>query len=391
MPRTPSSIKRFVNRFRRATDSRNDEEVPPPPTQSSAVSATAPAEAPATPTFQGAKRKRGGNDGADDDDRPPTESSSSWVPGLARARGIYKRRKSSGISTDLNLLPGTPSPESTEQVPGADRPELPATPRNLRMYAGKFSATVNTDRIHIPQPTPPRNEITRFRRRGLQFENWMANTNQSGAASGVAPSTQRLRPLVEASPPNEPLFNVWRTSYGGPPAEIRESLKSTNLPQNARGQHYRHSSLIRDKVIDVSSYVHYIVEGAIIAQEIFRKEGPYWSDIALALYKHDAQIDTLRYVFMLHVENDETIALVGKVLYRQHRLPGPENRATTPEIHTWRMRTADFERILGTQLGRAVSRLVLAAWPVGTHHIPRIHTWFLSSHLHMRFDIERIG
>lgn len=52
------------------------------------------------------------------------------------------------------------------------------------------------------------------------------------------------------------------------------------------------------------------------------------------------------------------------------------------------MDTPEFQQILGTQLGRGVARLVLGAWRKGTHQIPRIHTWFLRSNLHMRFDIE---
>ncbi|KAF4771617.1 hypothetical protein HAV15_004330 [Penicillium sp. str.  len=125
----------------------------------------------------------------------------------------------------------------------------------------------------------------------------------------------------------------------------------------------------------VSSYEHYILQGAIIVKAVYRKKrGPQWNDIALALYKHEAAIDTLRYVYYTTVENKETQPLVGKVLY--NNLPGP---GSGPEatFRIWRMHTPEFQQILGTKLGRATSRLVLAAWPRGS--------------LHMRFDIEPIA
>ncbi|KAJ5800814.1 uncharacterized protein N7518_002882 [Penicillium psychrosexuale] len=384
-----SPFKKVANFFRRNnTDGGNDDEAPPPVPEGGA-GATASTEA----DTSGDKKRKRDDDGDDgDNDRlAPAERSSPMQSKLAQVRSKLKTRESQGISTHLNPLPVN----TAEQDPRADLPELPTSPGNISMYMGNISANINPDQIYILQPTPEKAQIDKYRTTGAQYEAWMANTNPAGPACPVTQSTLTIAALVEANPPDEPLFSVWESSFVVPPIEIRESLKSTDLPKNPRLKKYRHSSLQRnarnEQVHHVSSYDHCIVKGAIIATSIFRMEwGPRWSDVALALYKQDAAIGTLRYVFMVEVENDETLPLVGKVLYRNNDLPGPETRGTTPTIYAWDMNTPEFQQILGTQLGRAVACLVLGAWPMGTHRITRIHTWFLKRDLHMRFDIEPI-
>ncbi|KAJ5592321.1 hypothetical protein N7537_009225 [Penicillium hordei] len=240
--------------------------------------------------------------------------------------------------------------------------------------------------------TPPKEKIDRYQATGAQFEDWMANTNSAGPACPVVQSRLTLAALVDCSPPERPEFDVWKSEFVVPPAEIRGCLESTGLPRNERSKDYRYSHLHRNgNLMGVPTYEHCMVEGAIIVKAVFRrKQGPQWTDIALALYKHDAAIDTLRYVYYTTVENKETQPLVGKVLYPNNNLPGLGNRAGAT-IQTWHMHTPEFQQILGTKLGRATARLVLAAWPRGTHEIPRINTWFWSGNLHMRFDIEPVA
>lgn len=256
------------------------------------------------------------------------------------------------------------------------------------MYTNNALSNINTDRISILYITPPREKIDRYQATGAQFEEWMANTNTAGPACPVIQSTLTLDTLIQGNPPQKPEFNVWRTNFVDPPVEIRGSLQSTGLPDNNA---YRFSELQGSgKSTDVPAYKHCIVTGAIIVQDVRRrKKGPQWTDIALALYKYDHEIDTLRYVFYTNVDNKETQPLVGKVLYRNHNLPGPEHRdGANP--HAWNIHTPEFQQILGSKLGRATSRLVLAAWPRGTHRITTINTWFWSTSIQIRFDIQPI-
>ncbi|KGO55401.1 hypothetical protein PEX2_031050 [Penicillium expansum] len=402
MSQSPSSpLNKVKNFFRRSrTGDGSGTIAPPPPAPEGVEGAATPAKAPSTSKDKKRKLAAYQGDATNDGNRTPMQKR------LDRARGTLGLRRTRGISTDLNL-PKAPEQdpeegaeedseddsEDPEENPEAKLPNLTASPRSPGMYTGRLSSKLNPDKIHILDRTPKRAKINHYQATGAEFENWMANTNPAGPACPVRQSTLTLAALVEARPPNEPLFKVWETSFVPPPREIRESLRTTNLPRNPKSDDYRHSKLQRNKMwTEVSTYEHCIVGGAIVVHAAFRhKWGPQWSDIALALYKRDSEIDTLQYVFMVTVENEETLPLVGRVLYRENNLPGPRNRSITPAIHTWNLNTPQFQQILGSQMGRAVARLVLATWPAGTHQIPTIHTWFLSGNLHMRFDIARIG
>ena len=316
----------------------------------------------------------GNADGGDDPKEPPSTPKAS------------KRKRTSSV--DLRLAKRLN--RARERYPNPDTLDLPESPRTMRMYASNASAFINPDKIHIVEKTPPRETVNRYQATGAQFEDWMANTNPTGPACPVVQSTLTLDDLVKGNPPRKAIFDIWEVGFVAPPAEIRGTLKSAGLPHDTRVKNYRYSKMNSSEAMrKVPSYEHYIVEGAIIVKAVYRKErGPQWNDVALALYKHEAAIDTLRYVYYTTVENTETQPLVGKVLYKN--LPGPGSE-TELSFRIWRMHTPEFQQILGTKLGRATSRLVLAAWPRGTHQIPRINTWFLSGNLHMRFDIEPIG
>ncbi|CAI7616205.1 unnamed protein product [Penicillium glandicola] len=354
MSNSPGSPIKKIAKFL-GLDGGNDAKAAKPPAPAGAVGVAVPTVAPAAPAApvapQGPTEKRKRDD---DDKEEGTKGSPNVLTRLERARKKMKTR----------YLVGTRSPVGPND-PGAALPELPTTPRNFGSYIGRASTHMNPEKIHIMGGTPKKEEVNEYQATGAQFEEWMANTNPAGPVCPVAQSTLTMIDLLEAIKPNAPLFTVWESYFSAPPSEISASLALTNLPKNPASKDYRHLTLQRNRMLGkVSTYEHYTVSGAIIAIAIFRRKyGPQWYDIALALYKRDAAIDTLRYVFMVSVENDETLPLVGKVLYPNHNLPGYDSRDQSPTIYTWNMNTSDFQKILGTQLGRSVSRLVLAAWP----------------------------
>ncbi|OQD69676.1 hypothetical protein PENPOL_c002G10549 [Penicillium polonicum] len=318
-------------------------------------------------------------DGGNDPQDPPSTTKSSNL----------KRTASTASIDSVIARKVARQSEAQKSASNPKTPIMPASPRSARMHAGHISSNIssiiNPDRISILYKTPPKEKVDRYQATGAQFQQWMANTDPAGPACPVVQSTQTLA-AVRAE------FDVFTSEFAVPPAEILGALDATDLPSNPRSKDYRYSKIHRNgNLAHVPTYEHYIVEGAIIAKAIFRRgQGPQWTDIALALYKHEADINTLRYVYYTTVENKQTQPLVGKVLYPNHSFGGPGTKAGTT-IRIWNSHTLRFQQILGTQLGRATARLVLAAWPRGTHQITRINTWFWSGNLHMRFDIEPIA
>ncbi|KXG46208.1 uncharacterized protein PGRI_050640 [Penicillium griseofulvum] len=323
--------------------------------------------------------RRGNTDGAGDG------TGAKGTAAAAPAPKGKKRKGNAGGEPAAKRVATTPNPKAAEE---AQSPLLPESSTSFRTIGASMHAAANPDRIRLFDEAPSQAEITQYQRDGVQYKHWMANTNPTGPASIVPLSTLTINALIQPVPPNNrPLFEVKRSSFEATPEEIRESLRSTNIPVDSEAWRFSHLTHWNR---NSPCYKHYIIQGAIIASEIFRRGyGPQWNDVALALYKQAAHVDTLKYIFFTNVENEETQPLLGYVIYPT-RDWNIEGNLIPPVIRTWDMNTTTFEQILGTQIGRSAARLVLGAWPVGTHQITRIHTWYLRTDLHMRFDIEPI-
>ncbi|KAJ5519978.1 hypothetical protein N7463_000431 [Penicillium fimorum] len=248
-----SPIKRFINRFRRAsgnTDGGDDTEVPPP----------------TTPKKQDRKRK--GDNGDDDPFAPAAKRPATGPPGLDRARRKLTSRTSKGTSTHQNQSPVDPE---TEEDPEPGLPMLPTSLRSLRAIAGRVSASMNPDQLHLLDRTPTDEMINYYRAEGAKFENWMANANLAEPRCPVVQATVTMLNLTSANPPNEPEFHVWDSEMVVPPKETREGLEFTNPPNDPRRKTWIRTKLHRNKIITVSDYEHYIVPGAIVASNIHRR------------------------------------------------------------------------------------------------------------------------
>ena len=133
-------------------------------------------------------------------------------------------------------------------------------------------------------------------------------------------------------------------------------------------------------------HTHRMGPGVIFAEFCQRPVGsvnPHWSEIALAQYQRDYDIDTLRYVYVVDCENTETLGHMRDVLFP--RLGYSED---SREVLTWEYNTEGYKEIMGVAWGKGVGALVLGAWDGGTHRIARILTWQSKGSWHMRFDIE---
>jgi hypothetical protein len=131
-------------------------------------------------------------------------------------------------------------------------------------------------------------------------------------------------------------------------------------------------------------------EGRIYAQDISREDGPYYSEIATALYKARAPIETLRHVYFDNVVNIDTIRFVRNRLYTaENGLNWPPDRS----VMVWEYGTAEYQGLLGTRLGKVVAYIVLGAFPRGTRYISKVSSFAGADYdyaLHLRFDIEMI-
>lgn len=237
-------------------------------------------------------------------------------------------------------------------------------------------------------------DVARWQLAGQQFQAWMEHANTTGCR--VQQSTMTVQRLLHNEVILARFFLVQSFRTEGPPPKVRDDLLHLRLPvtniyHRSQIKHQEYAS-----ALEFSEYTHYIGPGTIIAENAYRNERPgalqiYWSDVALAFYKNRHHIDTLRHVYMVHVENEETRLLVETYLYPMHQYPLPPRRSRGSTcFQIWNRGAPGYVLILGTPLGKSVASMVLGAWPRGTHRIARINTWFHNGDLMMRFDIERI-
>ena len=185
---------------------------------------------------------------------------------------------------------------------------------------------------------------------------------------------------------------VSSTRWGAAPGMQMNEVRNLGLPTGDND--YRHVRIQKPGVHPTrgtgqNEYLHYNGRGVIFAVHVERFSGPHWSQIALAQYTFDFPIDTLRYIFIQNVINDDTKLFFYNVLYAQRNvLPFDTMRNTSAEIPVaWIFGTPEYQGILGTTFGKGVCALLISAFPRGTHRIARILSW-KHTLLQLRFDIE---
>lgn len=227
--------------------------------------------------------------------------------------------------------------------------------------------------------------VANYRAIGAQYQAWIADTATTPCP--IRLSTLTMADIVE-NPHEEYRFEVCRNEFRSPPDEVGD-LESVGLSMANTWRLLflrRYGSWDDDSREGWTAYQHRTAHGAIFAENITRHFGPYWSQIALAQYAYDHHIDTLRHVYVVNIQNLYTWPYVESCLYPRHGLQWYDD----DQYQCWEYGTREYQELLGTKLGRGVARLVLSAWPRGTHRIEAIITWTYVGTLQMRFDIERI-
>lgn len=295
--------------------------------------------------------------------------------------------------------------ESSQHAPPP--PQIPRTPaiRTLRETSPSWQLS---DPVPIPprrptdgsshqHPPPPSisgsswdeyvsdDTVTRYRTIGAQYQAWIAGPTATECP--IRRSRVTWTDLVD-HPIEEYSFEVYLNEIRSTPEEAG-NLESAGL---SMGDVWRFVFLRRYGYWDdgrqagYTIYQHRTGLGAIFVENITRRFGPYWAQVAQAQYQLDNHIDTLRYVYFMNVQNLCTWPYVEQHLYPRHGLHWYDDYG--PQCWTYGSR--EYQELLGTKLGRGVARLVLGAWPRGTHRIETIYTWTFMGNLQMRFDITRI-
>lgn len=134
--------------------------------------------------------------------------------------------------------------------------------------------------------------------------------------------------------------------------------------------------------------------GVIVIDEVERSPSstaPRIAYMTKAIYEYGFPLASLSHVLISTIINRNTRRFLKKMLYApKNNLTWPTLASTSREFPplTWKHGTAEYDGLLGTELGKIISCLVLSAYPRGTRQISRIVTWHFP--LCMRFDIEDI-
>lgn len=237
------------------------------------------------------------------------------------------------------------------------------------------------DKVDVSDP----DVVAKFQKDGKELVEWIDNPSSPGCEVGLSMLT--FQEVIWARLKKD-RYKVDIGQWSEPPRDISSDLWDLGF---SHAEKYRHTWLRRHGIDReghrrFSEFSNYTINGVIIGDNIWRYHGLNWSDIALAQYKMDFDINALRHIYFVNVVNLQTFPYVREILYEQNGIPYSDK--TIPCL--WHYGTRQYHEILGTRLGKSAAFLVLGAFQRGTHRIEKIQTWVWDYCLHLRFDIEQI-
>ncbi|KGO78030.1 hypothetical protein PITC_025580 [Penicillium italicum] len=236
-------------------------------------------------------------------------------------------------------------------------------------------------------PAMTKEMINIFRQKGTDYQTWINSPDDTNCERPciVSPSTIAMHHLIRPSDASN-RWDAYCNEWVGAPEEIGNP-RPLNLPTglNYHKLFLRKLAVDKDGSLGWNKYHGRVAHTAVFADNNVRLDGPQWSEIAQAHYQAFFDIDSLKFIFLMTVVNEETHIFVDKVLYPRYGL----EIARDSEVRIWLYDTIDYREIMGTSLGKAVGALLLGAFPRGTRRIVQIRTWQFDGDLQMRFDISR--
>ncbi|KAJ6189187.1 hypothetical protein N7519_004095 [Penicillium mononematosum] len=233
---------------------------------------------------------------------------------------------------------------------------------------------------------PTVKDVTRYRNKGAQYQAWIDDPEEPGCR--IQPAMLTIEEMTDRAQPMP--WTIDESYYAVEPVALEGGdVESMNIARG--GPRYRYTYLRREpgpNTPEVNEYEHRVARGVLVAERIYREDGPHWNEVARAQYLLDFNLKTLRHVIFTDIGNEETGPYIRHELYPRFGVRW--SQAEEVGCMVFRHGSAEYQELLGTKLGKAVACLVLSSFPRGTMQITRIVTWCDSTAPQMRFEIEPV-
>ncbi|KAJ5449190.1 hypothetical protein N7445_004011 [Penicillium cf. griseofulvum] len=233
---------------------------------------------------------------------------------------------------------------------------------------------------------PTVEDVTRYRNIGAQYQALIDDPEEPGCL--IQPATLTIEEMVDEAQPlpwtvHESYFTVEPMALAGGDVESMYIARG--------GRRYRYTHLRRDpgpNTHEANEFEHRVARGILVAERLYKEDGPHWSEVARAQYLLDFNLKTLRHVLFTDIVNDETAPYIRHELYP--RLGVMWSQAREVDCMVFNYGSAEYQELLGTKLGKSVACLILSSFPRGTMKITQIVTWSNALLPQMRFVIEPV-
>ncbi|KXG47095.1 uncharacterized protein PGRI_038410 [Penicillium griseofulvum] len=208
---------------------------------------------------------------------------------------------------------------------------------------------------------------------------------------------RRMQELIESKPKMRfpyPISTFFLTTRHQDYTVNRASVKLdatllTALHMNNTNSTYRNISITQRDEGPPVWWIGRTGPGVIFIDDIFRSkrsDDPYMSEFTKAAYEMDFPLDSLKNVFVINVNEKNTLSCVRQVYKAREGLRYPSSTE-----QTWEPSSPEFCALLGVGIGKVVAAFVLCAWGQERKRIARIVTFHIGADVHklyMRFDLE---
>ena len=233
---------------------------------------------------------------------------------------------------------------------------------------------------------PTTKDVTRYRKIGARYQAWIDDPQAPGCR--IKPATLTIEEMTDEA--QSMPWAVDESYFAVEPIALEGGdVESMNIARG--GPRWRHTYLRRDlgpKASEANEFEHRVTRGVLVAEKIYREDGPHWNEVARAQYLLDYNLKTLRHVIFTDVSNEETAPYIRDELYPRRGVIW--SQAQSVDCMVFKHGSAEYQELLGTKLGKATACLVLSSFPRGTMKITRIVTWCNSTAPQIRFEIEPI-